>query len=82
MNVFAKIQSDFDEIKNANNVKQISIDILNKKINDFFRKQKKQSTTQTFVTIRHVFAISFFNENINDVINKMKSTYQFILKSF
>ena len=41
MNVFAKIQSDFDEIKNANNVKQISIDILNKKINDFFRKQKK-----------------------------------------
>ena len=43
MNVFAKIQNDFDEIKNANNAKQISIDILNKEIDDFFRKQKKQS---------------------------------------
>ena len=38
MNVFVKIQNDFDEFKNANNAKQISIDILNIKINDFFRK--------------------------------------------
>ena len=45
MNVFTKIQSNFDEIKNANNAKQISIDILNKKINDLFRKQKKQLIT-------------------------------------
>ena len=75
MNVFTKIQSDFNEIKNANNAKQISIDILNKKINDFFRKQEKQLTTQTFATIRHVFVISFFNENIDDVINKMKLTH-------
>ena len=50
MNVFAKIQSDFDEIKNANNAKQISIDILNKKINDFFCKQKK---TVNYTSIRN-----------------------------
>ena len=82
MNVFTKIQSDFDEIKNANNAKQILIDILNKKINDFFRKQKKQLTTKTFAIIKHAFAILFFDENIDDVINKMKLTHQFILKSF
>ena len=82
INVFAKIQNDFDEIKNANNVKQISIHILNKKVDDFFRKQKKQSIKQAFATIKQTFAVSFFDENIDDVINKMKSTYQFISISF
>ena len=78
MNVFVKIQNDFDEFKNANNAKQISIDILNKKINDFFRKQKKQLITQTFATFKQTFAILFFDKNIDDVINKIKFTHQFI----
>ena len=82
MNIFAKIQNDFDETKNINNAKQISIDILNKKIDDFFRKQKKQLIKQTFATIKQTFVISFFNENIDDVINKMKSTHQLISISF
>ena len=77
MNVFVKIQNDFDEFKNANNAKQISIDILNKKINDFFRKQKKQLIIQTFATFKQTFAILFFDENIDDVINKIKFTHQF-----
>ena len=81
INTFAKIQNDFDEIKNANNAKQISIDILNKKNNDLFRKQKKQLITQVFTTIKQIFAILFFDENIDDVINKIKFTHQFILIS-
>ena len=78
MNAFTKIQSDFDEIKNANNAKQISIDTLNKEIDDFLRKQKKQSAKQAFATIKQTFAASFSDENIDDVINKVKLTHQFI----
>ena len=72
MNVFTKIQNDFNEFKNANNAKQILIDILNKKINNFFRKQKKQLIIQTFAIFKQIFAILFFNKNIDDVINKIK----------
>ena len=48
INAFTKIQNDFDEIKNVNNAKQISIDNLNKEIDDFFRKNEKQLIKQTF----------------------------------
>ena len=76
MNALAKTQSDFDESRNANNAKQISIDTLNIEINGLLRKQKKQPATQASATFKQTFAASSSDEDINDVINRVKSTHQ------